>query len=190
MENIDLTKLQIGQDAPKSTSDPIDHRVLAQLCRAIHIVPEASLRIAMTQLILQDTSAAHTLLQLLGTDAKTQEKKLDQEKKAGQEKKADQEKKAEQEKKQARENALPEETCSLCKKKYDAKSQRVADECRYHPGQAVDVDIPLQPGEFIVGNDYYLNLYPEDYRWTCCGKDGAAEGCRTSTHMKATRRAI
>ncbi|KAG6877439.1 hypothetical protein C0993_007247 [Termitomyces sp. T159_Od127] len=84
------------------------------------------------------------------------------------------------------------ETCTNCGGEFDMATQREEEECSFHPGELeVDEDEFADWDEFCHGpkdSAHNRGEYPENFKWTCCGGNGKAEGCVRSVHRPILRK--
>ncbi|KAI9060985.1 hypothetical protein FKP32DRAFT_960351 [Trametes sanguinea] len=76
--------------------------------------------------------------------------------------------------------------CTKCGEEYDTGTPRQPRECRYHKGRLevnyaafVDWDEDVH-GEMDTAQN--REEYPENFRWTCCRRDGTRAGCVHGEH--------
>ena len=100
------------------------------------------------------------------------------------------------------------ETCVCCDEDFEVNTQREDGECVFHPGRFMNIDavMTLTPrlGELVVHEASFVDWdegphgsmdtpsnrrdYPENFRWTCCDKDGTRDGCVHGVHRVAGAR--
>ncbi|KAF9007526.1 hypothetical protein BDQ17DRAFT_1238028 [Cyathus striatus] len=82
--------------------------------------------------------------------------------------------------------------CANCDVEFDVNTIRDDDECVFHPGE-----LEVNEKEFAdwdedchgpIDTTENRRLYPENFSWTCCDKDGMSEGCVHGEHRSAVVR--
>lgn len=101
------------------------------------------------------------------------------------------------------------ETCVCCDEEFEVNMQRDDGECIFHPGWFMNklnafIALTALLGELVVHEASFIDWdedthgpmdsssnrrdYPENFRWTCCDKEGTGDGCVHSVHRVAGAR--
>ncbi|THH19238.1 hypothetical protein EW146_g1880 [Bondarzewia mesenterica] len=83
------------------------------------------------------------------------------------------------------------ETCANCGDNFDLGTRRREGECEFHSGRLqVDYEMFVDfeaDGGSPMNTKTNRGEYPENFKWTCCRRDGSSEGCESTTHAIRAR---